>query len=137
MWSVEPLPGCFVGVDGTQTWCVFAGDGEPVVFLHGIPPSSYLWRNIQRPLSEHYRTGVAHHFVAKYPERVRARAFLNTVAFADSWPVATIENLRTPLSGGLVSLVPSRPLLQFEMKRGVWHKHRFAGEAFEHYYAPM
>jgi len=31
------------------------GDGDPVVFLHGNPTSSYLWRNIIPHLSEDYR----------------------------------------------------------------------------------
>ena len=31
------------------------GKGDPVVFLHGNPTSSYLWRNIIPWLSDHYR----------------------------------------------------------------------------------
>src|SRR4029077_17179286 len=32
-----------------------AGGGDPIVFLHGNPTSSYLWRNIIPYLSEHGR----------------------------------------------------------------------------------
>jgi len=31
------------------------GEGEPIVFLHGIPTSSFLWRAVAEPLSEDYR----------------------------------------------------------------------------------
>lgn len=30
-----------------------AGQGEPILFLHGIPASSYLWRNIISPMSDY------------------------------------------------------------------------------------
>ncbi len=35
-----------VSVLGTEITYVDAGQGEPIVFLHGNPTSSYLWRNI-------------------------------------------------------------------------------------------
>ncbi|PCR89355.1 alpha/beta fold hydrolase [Natrinema ejinorense] len=31
------------------------GDGEPVVFCHGIPTSSFLWHEVAPPLSDEYR----------------------------------------------------------------------------------
>jgi haloalkane dehalogenase len=31
------------------------GEGDPIVFLHGNPTSSYLWRNIIPHLSDRYR----------------------------------------------------------------------------------
>jgi haloalkane dehalogenase len=31
------------------------GAGDPMIFLHGNPTSSHLWRNILTPLSERYR----------------------------------------------------------------------------------
>ena len=34
---------------------VDVGQGEPVVFLHGNPTTSYLWRNIIPYMSDHYR----------------------------------------------------------------------------------
>ena len=34
---------------------VDVGSGAPMVFLHGNPTSSYLWRNIMRPLSTNFR----------------------------------------------------------------------------------
>ncbi len=33
-------------VDGKRMAYVEIGDGDPIVFLHGNPTSSYLWRNI-------------------------------------------------------------------------------------------
>lgn len=38
----------------TMTY-VERGDGAPIVFLHGNPTSSYLWRDILGPLSTRYR----------------------------------------------------------------------------------
>lgn len=35
-----------VDVDGVDMACVDEGDGPPIVFLHGNPTSSYLWRNV-------------------------------------------------------------------------------------------
>ena len=36
----------FVAVHGSQMAYVEAGQGEPILFLHGNPTSKYLWRNI-------------------------------------------------------------------------------------------
>lgn len=33
-------------VDGLSMACVEAGSGDPILFLHGNPTSSYLWRNV-------------------------------------------------------------------------------------------
>jgi len=35
-----------VSVLDTNMACVDAGEGDPIVFLHGNPTPSYLWRNI-------------------------------------------------------------------------------------------
>lgn len=39
-------PSQYVEVFGSKMHYVEAGEGNPVLFLHGIPTSSYLWRNI-------------------------------------------------------------------------------------------
>jgi haloalkane dehalogenase len=33
-------------VDGYEMACVDEGEGDPILFLHGNPTSSYLWRNV-------------------------------------------------------------------------------------------
>jgi haloalkane dehalogenase len=33
-------------IKGYQMVCVGVGEGDPIVFLHGNPTSSYLWRNL-------------------------------------------------------------------------------------------
>lgn len=54
--STEPFPGSsFVEVNGAQMHYVAAGDGAPIVFLHGQPTSSYLWRNIMPLLQDQGR----------------------------------------------------------------------------------
>ena len=41
-----PYPSKFVDVLGSRMHYVEAGAGDPVLFLHGNPTSSYLWRNV-------------------------------------------------------------------------------------------
>jgi len=36
----------FITINGKKLAYVDYGEGEPIVFLHGNPTSSYLWRNI-------------------------------------------------------------------------------------------
>ena len=42
----EPYPKSRVTVDGLDMAYVEIGNGDPIVFLHGNPTSSYLWRNV-------------------------------------------------------------------------------------------
>ena len=44
--AVDPYPRRRVGVLDTEMAYVDVGTGDPVVFLHGNPTSSYLWRNV-------------------------------------------------------------------------------------------
>ncbi len=44
--NAAELPKSFVEVKGKRIAYVEIGQGDPVVFLHGNPTSSYLWRNI-------------------------------------------------------------------------------------------
>ena len=44
--SIEPLSKQYKAVNGRQMAFHEQGSGVPVVFLHGNPTSSYLWRNI-------------------------------------------------------------------------------------------
>jgi len=48
-------PKKFVNVNGSRLAYVDRGSGAPLLFLHGNPTSSYLWRNIIAPLSANYR----------------------------------------------------------------------------------
>ena len=45
-YDATPLTKQFVEVDGKSMTYHETGEGDPVVFLHGNPTSSYLWRNI-------------------------------------------------------------------------------------------
>jgi len=46
MTASDPHPRKRVAVLDTEMSYVDVGEGEPIVFLHGNPTSSYLWRNI-------------------------------------------------------------------------------------------
>jgi pimeloyl-ACP methyl ester carboxylesterase len=54
----HPLPGTDHLVDGVRLHVVHhgTGDGLPVLLLHGVPTSSYLWRDVQRDLEHTHRT---------------------------------------------------------------------------------
>lgn len=45
----------FVQVDDAQIAYIDEGDGDPIVFVHGAPESSYIWRNIMPYLQPHGR----------------------------------------------------------------------------------
>lgn len=47
-----PFESHFVDVLGSKMHYVEQGEGDPILFLHGIPTSSYLWRNILPSLSD-------------------------------------------------------------------------------------
>jgi haloalkane dehalogenase len=53
--STDPHPRRRVAVLDTEISYVDTGRGDPIVFLHGNPTSSYLWRNIIPYLSEQGR----------------------------------------------------------------------------------
>lgn len=40
------LPSKFVEVEGSKMHYVETGEGNPILFLHSIPMSSYVWRNV-------------------------------------------------------------------------------------------
>lgn len=40
------LPSKFIEVNGSKMHYIETGEGNPILFLHGIPTSNYLWRNI-------------------------------------------------------------------------------------------
>lgn len=41
-----PFDSKYLEVNGSQIHYVEAGDGDPILFIHGNPTSSYIWRNI-------------------------------------------------------------------------------------------
>lgn len=55
MLSVGEHPKKFIQVKGRTMAYVEMGEGDPIVFLHGNPTSSYLWRNIMPHLSDRAR----------------------------------------------------------------------------------
>ncbi|WP_294228397.1 haloalkane dehalogenase [uncultured Shimia sp.] len=50
-----PFAARFVEVKGSQIHYVEDGTGDPVLFIHGNPASSYIWRNIIPHISPHAR----------------------------------------------------------------------------------
>jgi haloalkane dehalogenase len=46
----------FIDIDGNKVHYYESGEGDPVVYLHGIPTWSYLWRNIVSEVNEGKRS---------------------------------------------------------------------------------
>ncbi len=46
------IPSKFVEVHGSKMHYLQKGSGDPILFIHGMPTSSYLWRNIIPGLSD-------------------------------------------------------------------------------------
>ena len=55
MISAKEHPKKFVTVHGARMAYVEMGSGAPIVFQHGNPTSSYLWRNVMPPLASRGR----------------------------------------------------------------------------------
>ena len=55
MLSAAELPNKSVEVRGKRMSYVECGDGDPILFLHGNPTSSYLWRNVMPHLQDQGR----------------------------------------------------------------------------------
>ena len=51
MIATTEHPKKFIDVNGKQMAYVEMGEGDPIVFQHGNPTSSYLWRNIMPQLA--------------------------------------------------------------------------------------
>jgi haloalkane dehalogenase len=52
---LEEIPMHEVSVDGTRIRYIEKGEGTPLVLVHGIPTSSFLWRDMIEELSSHGR----------------------------------------------------------------------------------
>ncbi|MDJ0749712.1 MAG: haloalkane dehalogenase [Woeseiaceae bacterium] len=55
MISTAEHPKKYIEINGKRMAYVEMGEGDPIVFQHGNPTSSYLWRNIMPPLAERGR----------------------------------------------------------------------------------
>jgi haloalkane dehalogenase len=52
-FNYEDIPSKNIAIDGVNIHYIEQGAGDPVVFLHGIPTWSYLWRNILPRLAKY------------------------------------------------------------------------------------
>ena len=43
-----------IDAGGINTHYLYGGQGAPILFLHGVPSSSYLWRNVMAPLANDF-----------------------------------------------------------------------------------
>jgi len=85
--AADPHPRRQVEVVGTTMSYVDTGSGDPVVFLHGNPTSSYLWRNIIPYVSDAHRC-LAPDLVgmgASGPAPDGGYRFADHVSYLDAW----------------------------------------------------
>ncbi len=83
----DPHPRRRVGVLDTEMSYIDVGHGDPIVFLHGNPTSSYLWRNIIPYLSAHGRC-LAPDLVGmgqSGTSPAHAYRFVNHARYLDAW----------------------------------------------------
>jgi haloalkane dehalogenase len=85
--AVDLLPRKRIRVDDSEMSYVDSGFGDPIVFLHGNPTWSYLWRNIIPPLSQLGRC-LAPDLVGmgqSAPSPRRAYRFVDHARYLDGW----------------------------------------------------
>jgi haloalkane dehalogenase len=85
--TIDPYPRKRVRILDTEISYIDQGQGDPIVFLHGNPTSSYLWRNII-PYAQTSGRCLAPDLVGmgqsgKSPSR--AYRFLDHVRYLDAW----------------------------------------------------
>src|SRR5260221_11904542 len=81
-----------VSVNGTEMSFVDVGEGEPVVFLHGNPTWSYLWRNVIPSLADRRRC-LAPDLVGmgqSGPAPDGRYRFVDQASYVDGWFVVAI-----------------------------------------------
>ncbi len=85
--AVDPLLRQRVSVGDTEMSYVDTGRGNPIVFLHGNPTSSYLWRNII-PYASDLGRCLAPDLVGmgqSQPSPTRAYRFVDHARYLDTW----------------------------------------------------
>ena len=58
--SKLPFESKYVDINSSKVHYIDVGSGDPILFLHGNPTSSYLWRNIIPHLQPHARCIAPH-----------------------------------------------------------------------------
>jgi haloalkane dehalogenase len=85
--GTDPHPRTRVRVFDTEMSYVDTGSGDPIVFLHGNPTSSFLWRNII-PYAEEYGRCLAPDLVGmgqSGQSPTRAYRFIDHARYLDGW----------------------------------------------------
>jgi len=49
------LKGQYIKVNGLETYYITQGKGYPLILIHGLPGSTYTWRNSILPLAQHFQ----------------------------------------------------------------------------------
>ena len=85
--SVDPLPRRRVRIGDTEMSYVDSGRGSPIVFLHGNPTWSYLWRNIIPYISDlgHCLAPDLVGMGQSRPSSTRAYRFVDHARYLDFW----------------------------------------------------
>ncbi|WP_299535672.1 alpha/beta hydrolase [Ulvibacterium sp.] len=140
MKSIEVMnhlaTGKFVHVDGTNAFVYDQGSGEPVVCFHGVPASSYLYRNIVTGLAIKGFRGIAFDLLGTGLSE-RPENFDYTWTNLGKWSLKLIDNLRlkkfhivlhdigAPIGCEVIAKIPDRILSVTIMNAPLANLHRF------------
>lgn len=64
-----PFRSRFLRIDGHRYHYVDEGNGSPLLMVHGNPTWSFAWRNLIRPLSQHYRVLAVDHLGCGFSDK--------------------------------------------------------------------
>jgi haloalkane dehalogenase len=83
--AADPFERRRVTVLDSEIACIDTGDGDPVIFLHGNPTSSYLWRNVIPHVAEHARCLAPDLIGMGESGRADSYRFVDHVRYLDAW----------------------------------------------------
>ena len=112
--SAHDLTHKFLKVEGHSIAYLEAGEGPPLVLLHGIPTSSLLWRNVIPRLARSHRViapDMLNYGRSDEPERadvsIAAQARI-LVGFLDALGLARVDLAAHDIGGGVAQIVAVR-----------------------------
>ncbi len=97
--AADPFERRRVAVLDSEIACIDTGEGDPVIFLHGNPTSSYLWRNVIPHLAEHARCLAPDLIGMGESGKADSYRFVDHVRYLDAWFEALELDRRVTLVG--------------------------------------
>lgn len=81
-----PFESKYLDIKGSKIHYIDEGEGDPILFLHGAPTSSYLWRNVIPHLTRMGRCIAPDHIGMGKPDKPDIEyGFVNTYEYLDAF----------------------------------------------------